>query len=252
MGDPLSARSAEGDPTRIPDPNIPDSKFQISDPGSSPDLESGIWDLESKDQLGRRPGQALCPDRYDEAALEKLHKKLGSYSFSALFQQRPTPPDGGLFKRKWFKIVDQPPPGLVWKRGWDLAVSTRTDSDFTASFRCAFDDKGNLYVADGIRLRIEFPEQRRLMLDRFLFERNTEHGVELAIHGQALIQDLRRIPAARAAAFRGVRVDSDKITRALAWAPLAEEGKVFLVRGRWNQDLINEAAAFPRSPTTTK
>ena len=203
----------------------------------------------SCDLLGRAPGEALCPERYDEEALEKLRRKLGSYSFSALFQQRPTPAEGGIFKRKWFaKIVDHAPPNLPWKRGWDLAVSTRTDADFTASFRCAFDPTGNLYIADGIRLRLEFPDQRRLMIDRLMNERNTEHGVELAIHGQAIIQDLRRVPQIRSAAFRGVRVATDKITRALPWAALAEEGRVILVRGPWNQDFIQEAANFPRSP----
>ena len=190
----------------------------------------------------------MCPERYDVQALEKLKKKLGSYSFSALFQQRPTPAEGGIFKRKWFaKIVDHAP-NLPWKRGWDLAVSTRTNADFTASFRCAFDPAGNLYIADGIRLRLEFPDQRRLMIDRLLKESNTEHGVELAIHGQAIIQDLRRVPQVRSAAFRGVRVEGDKITRALPWAALAEEGRVILVRGPWNQDFIQEAANFPQSP----
>ena len=53
-----------------------------------------------------------------------------------------------------------------------------------------------------------------------------EHGIELALHGQALIQDLRREPGVRGHLLRGVKVGMDKLTRTLAWAPLAEEGKV--------------------------
>ncbi len=69
----------------------------------------------SGDPLGRAQGEALCPERYDEAALERLRRKLGSYSFAALYQQRPVPAEGGLFKRAWFKsIVGFPPPGLRW------------------------------------------------------------------------------------------------------------------------------------------
>ena len=126
--------------------------------------------------------------------------------------------------------LDFAPPGLKWKRGYDLAVSTRTESDYTASFRCAFDKQGNLYISGGFRRRIEFPEQRRYIIDRMLNERDTEHGVELALHGQALIQELRRDPALRGKSLSGVKVSTDKLTRALTWSPLAEEGKVILIR----------------------
>ena len=110
------------------------------------------------------------------------------------------------------------PTGLRWARGWDLAVSKRTDADFTASFRCAFDKLGNLYIADGIHERLAFPDQRRLIFERMIAERSTEHGVELALHGQAVVQDLRRVPKIRFAALRGVKVETDKITRALPWS----------------------------------
>ncbi|MCV4697476.1 hypothetical protein OFB92_30680, partial [Escherichia coli] len=91
--------------------------------------------------------EPLCPQRYDKAALQRIRRKLGSYSFSALYQQNPVPYEGGLFKRKWFKrIVSRPPAGLHWVRGYDLAVSTRDTADFTASFRVALDTKtGDLY-----------------------------------------------------------------------------------------------------------
>ncbi len=181
----------------------------------------------------RSPGQALCPERFDEAALEKIRRKLGTYSFSALYQQRPAPSDGGTFRREWFRrIIPYAPPGLKWKRGYDLAVSMSTNADYTASFRCAFDNAGNLYIDGGFRKRIEFPEQRRFVIERILAEPDTEHGIELALHGQALIQDLRREPEIRGHMLRGVKVAADKFTRALAWAPLAEEGKVILVRNR--------------------
>ncbi|MDI1243173.1 MAG: terminase family protein [bacterium] len=179
------------------------------------------------------PNIALCPERFPVEALEQQRRQLGTYSFSALYQQRPTPAGGQIFKREWFKnIIDFAPPDLKWKRGYDLAVSTRTDGDYTASFRCAFDKQGNLYISGGFRRRIEFPEQRRYIIDRMLNERDTEHGVELALHGQALIQELRRDPTIRGKSLSGVKVSTDKLTRALTWSPLAEEGKVILVRNQ--------------------
>ncbi len=202
--------------------------------------------LSSEDPLGRRPRRALCPAMFDEEALAKYKRKLGTYSFAALYQQRPSPAEGGQFKRAWFKnVVDQTPPGLRWKRGYDLAISTKTSADHTASFRCAYDKQGNLYIADGYRAKIEYPEQRRYIIERMRSEPNTEHGVESAMHGKAVVQELRRDREARRYAFREVRVVGDKLTRALTWLNLAEAGKLILVRGPWISEFIDEVAAFP-------
>ncbi len=198
------------------------------------------------DPLGRRLGAALCPERFDEKALEEIKRQLGGYAFSALYQQRPTPAEGGIFKRVWFtRFVDRAPNDLKWKRGYDLAVSTKTTSCYTSSFRVAYDASGNMYIADGFRKRLEFPDQRRYIVDRLLAEKDTEHGIEKALHGQAIIQDLRWDPAIRGTILRGVTVTADKLTRALKWAPLAEEGKVILVRGPWNQAFLDEICSFP-------
>ncbi len=198
------------------------------------------------DEIDRRPGEALCPERFNIDALENLRRKLGTYSFSALYQQRPTPAEGMIFKREWFKnIVKQTPPGLRWCRGYDLAVSTKTTADYTASFRVAYDSEGNLYIDGGFRKRIEFPEQRRYILGRIAAELDTEHGIELALHGQGIMQDLRRQARLQGRRFRGVPVTGDKLTRALRWSSLAEEGKVVLVRAGWNADFLDEACAFP-------
>jgi predicted phage terminase large subunit-like protein len=203
-------------------------------------------DAGGSDPLGRPPGAALCPERFDEAKLADIQRQLGSYAFSALYQQRPTPADGGIFKREWFKrFVAAPPTNLKWKRGYDLAVSTKTAASYTASFRCAFDTDGSLYIDGGFRARIEYPDQRRFIIERILAEPTTEHGIELALHGQAIIQDLRREPRIRAHLLRGVAVEDDKITRSLTWAPLAEEGKLVLVKGPWNEAFIEEACGFP-------
>lgn len=198
------------------------------------------------DPLGRPPGEPLCPDRYDAAALERVRTKIGSYAFASLYQQRPAPADGEIFKRQWFEqIAAAAPTGLRWTRGYDLAVSTRTTADYTASFRVAFDREGNMYIDGGVRKRMEFPEQKRFIREKIESERDTAHGIELALHGHAMMQELRRAAQIRGRPFRGVRVTGDKVSRALVWSPLAEEGKVILVRGPWIRDFLDELAAFP-------
>lgn len=215
-------------------------------------VEEQILDGQAKactlntDPIGRKPGEALCPERYDVKALERTRKKLGSYSFAALYQQEPVPAKNVKFKREWFRqIIDEAPKGLRWKRGYDLAVSLKTSADYTASFRCAYDGMGNLYIADGFRARIEYPDQRRYIVERMQAERDTEHGIEAALHGKALIQDLRRDRCNRAYAFKEIKVAADKLTRALAWLNLAEDGKLYLVRGAWIDEFVDEVAQFP-------
>ena len=197
------------------------------------------------DPLGRAPGQALWPERFDEQKLEKLKRQLGSYSFAALYQQTPVPAEGGLFKRAWFRTVPHLPPNLKKKRGWDFAVSKNAGADYTASAGVAYDKDGNMYIYDVIRRRIEYPEQRKLILGRIKQEDDTEHGIEKSANGNAVIQDLRKERSVLGRAIRGVDPKGDKFTRALGWMALAEAGCVFLVRGAWNQEFIDEACSFP-------
>ena len=197
--------------------------------------------------LGRKTGEALWPERFSVTKLEDTKRKIGSYSFAALYQQRPVPAGGGLFKREWFRnFVAEAPAGLKWKRGYDLASTASQTSDYSASYRVAFDREGRLYIDGGWRRRVEYPEQRRFILGRILAESDTEHGIEQSANGTAVVQDLIREPVIRARALRPVKVTTDKVTRALPWLARAEQNQVLLVRGPWNEQLIEEAATFPQ------
>jgi hypothetical protein len=74
---------------------------------------------EDDDELGRRPGEALCPELYDEQALNNI-RKTSPVAWPALYQQRPVIEGGGLFKRENF------PRFRLEKIGGETAL--RTDS----------------------------------------------------------------------------------------------------------------------------
>lgn len=202
---------------------------------------------EVNDPLGRAPGEALCPDRYDREALLQMQRAIGARSFSALYQQRPVPEEGGLFKRNWFRVVEREdvPAGLRWARYYDLAASTKQSADYTASAECAFAPDGTLYIRDVQRARMEWPDAERLIVETMISSPRTLYGVEKAMHGLAAVQQLRRRRDVVHVAFRGIPVDRDKKSRALAWATRAEEGKVALVRGAWITEFLAEALTFP-------
>lgn len=159
-----------------------------------------------------------------------------------------TEPAGAVFKRAWFKIVDHAPSGLQWVRYWDLAASTKVSADYTAAAAVALADDGTLYIRDMIRDRLEWPDAKQVIMQTMQSEPGVWHGIEEALHGLAAVQDLQRERSIAHVSLRGIRVDKDKLSRALPWAARAEQGKVALIRGMWNEAFLAEACAFPLSP----
>ena len=95
---------------------------------------------------GRAPGEALCPARYNLEALARIRKKLGEYSFSALYQQRPSPDEGTFFQRDWFKRHKAAPEVNVYITS-DYAVSDGK-GDFTEHGVWGLDGENRLYMLD--------------------------------------------------------------------------------------------------------
>lgn len=154
--------------------------------------------------------------------------------------------EGTLFKRQWFDPIEHAPAGLTWQRYWDLAASTKTAADFSASACVALDhESGNVYIRDLIKLKEEWPEVRKVIIKTALAEPGVSIGIESAMHGLAATQELLREPRLAGSSLYSIRVDRDKVSRALPVASRAEQGKVKLIRGEWIADFLDEATAFP-------
>lgn len=202
---------------------------------------------EENDPLGRQPDEPLCPELFPKMALDSIRERVGPYWWAALYQQRPAPPGGTVFKRQWFsKVVDNPPPDLQYVRYWDLATSTKETADWTAGARVGVDSDGNLYIVDMIRRRLEWPDTRRLIIATAQLDgRSTRVGVEKVAFQLAAWQDLMREKELISHSVEAVPVDRDKVLRARPWAARAEAGKVYLVRGPWISEFLAEVEAFP-------
>lgn len=208
---------------------------------------------EGEDALGRQAGEALWPERYDVAALERI-RSVSPRSFDAKYQQRPRPAEGAAFKIQWLRDATiraaQLPAGLRWFRYYDLAYSTKQTADNTATIAGALGADGVLYLRRGVAGRMESPEIRALITRIARDERDTVHGVEAAMHGVPVVQELARDPALAGIAIRGVRVTNDKMTRAAPAVIRAEAGKLkFVIENdadhRWIREWVDEMCAFP-------
>lgn len=95
-------------------------------------------------------GEALWPERFDIARLERIKANIGPREWSALYQQRPQPDEGGFFQREWFKTWTEKPAALRIYGTSDYAV-TDEGGDFTVHRIWGVDHKGDIYRLDGWR-----------------------------------------------------------------------------------------------------
>lgn len=94
-------------------------------------------------------GQALWPEQYDVATLEKIKQAIGPRDWSALYQQRPAPEEGDYFKADWFKPVHKlpDPKTLSVYGGSDYAV-TADGGDYTVHVVIGVDPEERIYILD--------------------------------------------------------------------------------------------------------
>ncbi|RLA87425.1 MAG: terminase [Deltaproteobacteria bacterium] len=199
---------------------------------------------EGGDPLGRKEGEALCPERYPREELLSIKEAIGSYFWTGLYQQRPAPEEGGIFRREWWRYYREPPRVDLLALSWDTAFKKGEETSYTV---CEVwgRARGGYYLLDLWRARVEYPELRRQMMA--LYEKWRPHAVliEDRASGQSILQELRRegrIPVVP------IAPEADKVMRARIVSPLVEAGKVHLPeRAPWLADFLDEVTAFPNS-----
>lgn len=196
---------------------------------------------EDGDELGREPGEALWSERYDEHALERIRSTIGEREFIALYQQRPAPLDGAMFRRDWIKRGKAPRAGVHVAMGVDLALSTKTSADYTAIVVMSRDEFGKLYVLDAVRERVDFPGALRLIRQMAEKWNPRQIAIEQVAYQAVVVQELLRQTTLP---IKGVTPDKDKVTRAQPLALRYEQGLVSHEQlPSWFED---ELLAFPQ------
>lgn len=200
---------------------------------------------EENDMLGRRPGEPLCPELFTRETLERTKIRLGSYWWNALYQQRPSPMEGGILKRSWWKFYRQAPyPFDEIIQSWDMAFKETTSSDFVVGQ--VWGRKGaDKYLLDQVRDRMDFPTTVQTV--RALSAKWPQAYAKLVedkANGPAVIATLKR----EIAGLIPVEPQGSKEARAAAVSPQIEAGNVYLPDpsiAPWVHDFIEECSAFP-------
>lgn len=198
------------------------------------ELASDKWEVirlpalaEDHDILGRAEGEPLDPVRFglsDLLALRDDPDGVSPRDWSAQYQQKPTPDEGDIFKRDWFRnTADPEADGLVYQY-WDTAHGKNNprrkgDRSVCATFR----RERNHYRVLGLWIgRPGYPELKAKVIE--LRARHKARAVIIEDHssGQSLIQDLRndtRIPI-----LPWKTGNESKVERAKAVTPEWESG----------------------------
>jgi predicted phage terminase large subunit-like protein len=211
------------------------------------------------DPLGRAPGEYLTSARGRTAAdWEATKRDVGARTWAALYQGRPAPAEGGLFKRSHWRWYNAPravrrDDGTMWVHGadeviqsWDMTFKDTRASDFVVGQVWARFG-ADVYLLDQVRDRLDFPATAQAV--RALSAKWPQaHGklVEDKANGPAIISQLQ----ASVPGLIPVTPKDSKYARASSIAPFVESGNVHLpdpAMAPWIDEYVQEHTAFPNA-----
>lgn len=192
----------------------------------------------------RQEGEALWPEMISVDELEEI-KQADARGWSALYQQRPSPESGEIFKRQWWKFYDKLPENFdKIIQSWDLTFKKTKKSDFVVG-QVWGKVGARKYLIDQVRGRMGFNEQIGAFISvTQKYPLASGKLVEEAANGAALIDTLQ----SKIHGIIPIRPTDSKENRAKAISPQVQAGDIWLPSpsiAPWINDYIEEHASFP-------
>jgi predicted phage terminase large subunit-like protein len=200
------------------------------------------YPITDDDPYTRQEGEPLWPERFSAQRLAGIRAEAGSMVWTALYQQKPTPTAGMIWRREWFQRWRELPEISYTIQTVDSAFQTTMAADY--SVIATWGLSGSRYVLiDAWRARVEFPELKRAVVDQYNKHRPSAIYIEKKASGQSAIQELNRDTNLPILEYEP---KDSKIGRAQGVSPLAEAGHVYVPESApWISDWLDEHAAFP-------
>jgi predicted phage terminase large subunit-like protein len=158
--------------------------------------------------------------------------------------------EGAWFHRGLFDYIDAPPndKDVIGRcRFWDFAATDNKSSDYTAGALCSITTDGRWIIEDMKRFK-KLPAE----VEREVKKTAIEDGINIPVYsemelgssGKALASHYTRnvLPGFQ---YKAIRVTGKKEARAGALASQAADHNVYIVKGDWNLDFVNEITTFP-------
>ncbi|WP_457299125.1 phage terminase large subunit [Phyllobacterium sp. P5_D12] len=191
-------------------------------------------------------GELLFEARFPRLVVERDKVSLGSLGFAGQNQQRPSPREGNMFKRSYFKVVKAVPAGTKFARGWDLAASESHEAARTAGVKIGRQPDGRWVVAHMVADWLSPAGMRTLIKNTASQDGNT---VDIALPqdpgGAGKVQKFDLTSMLAGYVVKARPVTGDKETRAEPFAAQCEAGNVDILEGVWNEEYLEELCMFP-------
>jgi len=198
----------------------------------------------------RGVNEALWPGKYDLPTLRNTEIELGSRAWTALFQQKPAPADGGLIKKAWFgyydlrkfEILDTDRVNFYF----DTAYTDKEKNDPCAGI--AYVKRGaDYYILECLEKWLDFTEQPKWVQDFTEDNGYTKKSiirVEPKATGKSLVQVMRKQTGLNIK--EGIVPKESKTARVNSVSPVVEAGRVLLPYGAaWVPSFLDQCASFP-------
>lgn len=236
---------------------------EIKLPAIATDLKPG-----ETDEIGRKNGEALCPELHSLKDLLIQKKEMGSQGFAALYQQSPTVEGGNIFKRSWVRyyVPDRETMialGLTEKdvtirprlnhmsetvQAWDATFKSGANDDYVAGQTWARYKTDMYLLPNWCHKRLSFTET----LDAIramskLYPQATVKLVEDKANGPAIIDTLQQEISGIIPVSPG---NDSKEARASSVTPYWEAGQIYIPHPLWKpevDDWIEEILNFPNA-----
>jgi predicted phage terminase large subunit-like protein len=202
------------------------------------------------------PGRAASPDERElltkaemQARMMDLfsaQKEHSPYTFDSVYQQRPSPRDGTLFKKSWFRYYKQSPVMVAAQcdqvmLSVDATFGKSKNSDYV-SILVAGRQGARIYVLDEINERMSYSETKQALRNLQAKWPMASVLIERKANGDALLDEMsKEIP--NVLPFEPG--NNSKYTRAQVAAERCEAGQVWLPTvetapwiDEWIQDLV--------------
>lgn len=214
---------------------------------------------EADDPLGRDVDEPLWPERYDKAAMLALKAANAGYNWSAIYQQRPSPEEGMVILRTWWRKYQVAPAvfdDLI--ASWDFTFKGEKRNDYVVG--SIWGRLGaQFYLLYLIRGRMAFTEALAAFRNTCqLWPKAAAKLIEDAANGPAVVSTVQHeIPGVvlwppRVSQQKGRQKKTDsKMERVVSATPYIQAGNVFLPENpaAWSgsspEEFVEELAAFP-------
>ncbi len=195
-------------------------------------------------------GQPIWPEMWSLADLAARKAQMDAQDplvWPQEFLNEPRPSETVLFDPERWPVCGSVPHGLTILQFWDLAISQRTEADYTVGVTIGVDTLNTVYVLDLRRGHWDFNRTlAEIEAMGHLWPEVQAIGIEQVAYQAAAVQEALRRTLLPIVPVERTGADRDKVTRATLLAARAAAGKVLRpADAPWWPALADELRTFP-------